>query len=196
MKDPKQTEEDFRLIRAFRTGDEQAFTTLVRLYQRQVANIIYLSLGGREEVEDLTQEVFIRVHRSLGSFEFNSSFFSWLYRITMNLCIDEIRRKKIKRVLSLEFLAEGTLDREQVSKIRPTASDDLLEEEKKRMILAALQRISADHRLVMVLREYEDLSYEDISRTLGISIEAVKSRLFRARIEMRKLLKEYFEERT
>ncbi|MBI5463608.1 MAG: sigma-70 family RNA polymerase sigma factor [Ignavibacteriales bacterium] len=196
MKETKQTQDDFRLIRAYRSGTEGAFEELVRKYQRQVANVIYLSLGNRAEVEDLTQEVFIRVHRSLPKFEFDASFFSWLYRITMNLCIDEIRRRKLKRMLSLDFLAEGALEREQFMKDRTLASDEVMNDEKKTMIQSAIRRLSKEHREIIVLREYQDFSYNELAETLGISLEAVKSRIFRAREELRRMLKDYFKERT
>ena len=98
--------DDFTLIRLIQTGDHQAFELLVRRYQRKVANLIYLTMGNRDGVEDIAQEVFIRVYRSLPKFKFDASFFSWLYRITMNLCIDEIRKRKIRRVLSLDYLTE------------------------------------------------------------------------------------------
>ncbi|MGB2869812.1 MAG: sigma-70 family RNA polymerase sigma factor [Bacteroidota bacterium] len=196
MKEKRQTEEDFTLIRAFQQGHDRSFEDLVRRYQRQVGNIIYLTLGGREEIQDLTQEVFIRVHKALPKFEFDSSFFSWVYRITMNLCIDEIRRRKIKRVLSLEFLTEGTLEKEKKSKEIVTAADDVLADEKRSVILSALQELSTEQRQIVIMREYEDLSYNEIAEILGISLQAVKSRLFRAREELRQLLTEYFKERV
>ncbi len=196
MKDSSQTTEDFRLVKAFKGGDQKAFEDLIRRYQRQVANIVYLTLGGREEVHDIAQEVFIRVYRSIDKFEFDASFFSWIYRITVNLCIDELRRRKIKRALSLDFLTEGTLEREKKSKEQILASDGLLNDEKREIVLGALQHISQEHRQVIILREYEELSYAEIATFLGISVQAVKSRIFRAREELRELLKDYFEERT
>ena len=196
MKEKRKTEEDFTLIRQFQQGHERSFEDLVKRYERQVGNIIYLTLGGREEIQDLTQEVFIRVYKALPKFEFDSSFFSWVYRITMNLCIDEIRRRKIKRVLSLEFLSEATLEREKKSKGIATASDDVMAQERKSVILSALQRLSTEQRQIVIMREYEDLSYNEIAETLNISLQAVKSRLFRAREELRELLKGYFKERV
>jgi RNA polymerase sigma-70 factor (ECF subfamily) len=196
LKDSSQTTEDFRLVKAFKAGDRNAFEALVRRYQRQVANIIYLTLGGREEIQDIAQEVFIRVYRSIDKFEFDASFFSWIYRITVNLCIDELRRKKIKRALSLDFLTEGTLEKEKKSKEQILASDGMLNDEKREIVLGALQKISQEHRQVIILREYEELSYAEIAIYLGISIQAVKSRIFRAREDLRELLKDYFEERT
>jgi RNA polymerase sigma-70 factor (ECF subfamily) len=194
LKENTQTTEDFRLVTAFKAGDRIAFEELVRKYQRQVANIIYLTLGNREEVQDITQEVFIRVYRSIDKFEFDASFFSWIYRITTNLCIDELRRRKIKRALSLDFLTEKTFEKEKKSKEQILASDGLLNDEKRE--IGALQKISQEHRQVIILREYEELTYSEIGTYLGISVQAVKSRIFRAREELRTLLKDYFEERT
>ena len=93
--------DDLVLVRAFREGDEKAFEEIVRRYQRQVASVIYLTMGSRAEVEDLTQEVFMRVYRSIDRVTIETSLFSWIYRIATNLCIDELRRKRIKRVLSI-----------------------------------------------------------------------------------------------
>lgn len=195
LTDVKQIVDDYQLVEAFREGDEQAFEELVRRYQRQVANIIYLTLGNRDEVEDLSQEVFIRVYKSLTKFERDASLYSWIYRIAVNLCIDEIRRKKIKRTLSLEFFSEGKLEEEKKNKSQTSAADGVLGKEKRQVILDALQKLSPVHRTVIVLREYEDLTYEQIAKTLHISTQAVKSRIFRAREELRELLKDYFKER-
>lgn len=195
LTDVKQIVDDYQLVEAFREGDEQAFEELVRRYQRQVANIIYLTLGNRDEVEDLSQEVFIRVYKSLTKFERDASLYSWIYRIAVNLCIDEIRRKKIKRTLSLEFFSEGKLEEEKKNKSQTSAADGVLAKEKRQVILDALQKLSPVHRTVIVLREYEDLTYEQIAKTLHISTQAVKSRIFRAREELRELLKDYFKER-
>ena len=188
--------DDFKLIEAFRKGDDKAFEEIVRRYQRQVANIIYLTLGNREEVDDLSQEVFVRVFRSLDRFEFDSSLYSWIYRIAVNLCIDEIRKKKIRKLIPLDFLTERKLETEKHSKETATGSDELLHKEKKEVIRAALDKLSPIHRTVILLREYQDLSYGEIAKTLRISPQAVKSRIFRAREELRELLKDYFQERT
>lgn len=188
--------DDFQLVRSFQQGDEEAFKQLVGRYQRQVANLIYLTLGSREEIEDLSQEVFIRVHKSLHRFEQDASFYSWLYRITVNICIDEIRRRKIKKTFSLEMFSESALERDKKPSRGESASDSVLDEEKRRIILKALQKLSPVHRTAIVLREYEDLSYDEIAEVLNISTQAVKSRIFRAREELRGLLKDYFKERS
>ena len=188
--------DDFTLIRAIQTGDNQAFESLVRRYQRQVANLIYLTMGNRDDVEDIAQEVFIRVYRSLPRFKFDASFFSWIYRITKNLCIDEIRKRKIRKVLSLDFLTEDALEKNKKNKDTFMPSDSMMTEEKREVIQKALQQLKPEYREVLVLREYEDLGYTEISETLGISLEAVKSRIFRARNELKNLLSDYFVERT
>ena len=188
--------DDFKLIEAFSKGDEKAFEEIVRRYHRQVANIIYLTLGNREEVDDLSQEVFVRVFRSLDRFGYDSSLYSWIYRIAVNLCIDEIRKKKIRKLIPLDFLTETKLEGEKKSKVVVTASDQLMQKEKEEVIRVALGKLSPLHRTVILLREYQDLSYGEIAKTLRISQQAVKSRIFRAREELRELLKDYFQERT
>ncbi|MGH2569566.1 MAG: RNA polymerase sigma factor [Bacteroidota bacterium] len=189
-----QAPDDFQLIRSFQTGDEKAFEELVRRYQRQVASIIYLTLGDRSRVEDFTQEAFMRVYRSLDRFEFDSSFYSWLYRIVVNLCIDELRRRKIRRTFALDYFDERRLHTESSSAIPTTGIDELLNEERKETVRLALNKLSQDQKTVLVLREYNDLSYVDIANILKISPQAVKSRIFRARTELRKLLEDYFKE--
>lgn len=188
--------DDFTLIRAIQAGDHQAFELLVRRYQRQVANLIYINMGNRDDVEDIAQEVFIRVYRSLPRFKFDASFFSWIYRITKNLCIDEARRRKVRKILSLDFFSEDALEKSRMRKDQAFPSDSMLMEEKRQVIHSALQRLKKEHREVLVLREYQDFSYQEIAETLGLSVEAVKSRIFRARMELKVLLSDYFVERT
>ncbi len=192
----EQNPDDFQLVEAFRRGEEKVFDEIVRRYQRQVANIIYLTLGSRAEVDDLSQDVFVRVYRSLDRFEFDSSLYSWIYRITVNLCIDEIRKKKIRKFIPLDFLAEKKLEDEKRTSAAATGSDQLLQKEKSETIRNALEKLSPVHRTVILLREYQDLSYGEIAKTLRISPQAVKSRIFRAREELRELLKDYFQERV
>jgi RNA polymerase sigma-70 factor, ECF subfamily len=188
--------DDFTLIRSIQAGDHQAFESLVRRYQRQVANLIYVTMGRGDDVEDIAQEVFIRVYRSLPKFKFDASFFSWLYRITMNLCIDEIRKRKIRKVLSLDFLTEDVLEKNRKSKEHALPTDSIFADEKQQVVQSALKRLKPEYREILVLREYEDLGYNEIAETLNISLEAVKSRIFRARMELKILLSSYFKERT
>ncbi|MBI2620051.1 MAG: sigma-70 family RNA polymerase sigma factor [Ignavibacteriales bacterium] len=187
--------DDRTLVHAFRNGDERAFEEIVRRYQRQVANVLYLTLGGREEVEDLSQEVFIRVHRSVGRVSVDVSLFSWIYRIALNLAIDELRRRKVKKILSLDFFSASPSEKENVLRDHTSASDRVLAEEKREQILTAIGKLSAAYRAALVLREYEGLSYKEIAGLLQITEQAVKSRIFRAREELKKHLSGYFKER-
>lgn len=187
--------DDQSLVRAFQEGDEKAFEEVIRRYQRQVANVVFLTMGSRNDVEDLTQEVFLRVYKSIDKVNLELSLFSWIYRIALNLCIDELRRKKIKRMLSLDTSEESTSDHSLMLQDSSRASDDLMAHEKKEQILDALRRLTPAHRTALVLREYEDMSYKEIADTLHITEQAVKSRIFRARDELKDLLKGYFKER-
>lgn len=187
-------DDDTALIRAAQGGNESAFEALVRRYQNQVASIIAATIGTRSGVDDLAQEVFIKVFRSLSRFEFTASFQAWLYRITVNVCLDELRKRKIRRYLALDT-SEGPSSERIVESGRST-DDDMLETEKRNVVLGALKKIPAPYRTAIVLREYEDLSYDEIARIMGISTQAVKTRIFRAREKLRSLLHNYFPERS
>lgn len=179
------TPDDWPLVEAIRDGRQGAFRDLVRRYERQVAQLIFLSLGDREDVKDLSQEVFLRVYHALPRLEPQRSLFSWIYRIATNVVIDETRRRKFRRIVSLEFLAAEGNDRTLHDVERRDPSEDAERNERHAIVRWALERISPEHRLVLLLREYEDLTYEEIATILRISVPAVKSRLFRARAEMK-----------
>ncbi len=187
--------DDQSLVRAFHEGDEKAFEEIVRRYQRQVANIVYLTMGSRSDVEDLTQDVFLRIYKSIGRVNVETSLFSWIYRIALNLCIDELRRKKFRRMLALDTSEESATDHVSALEDPASASDDLMTEEKKNQVLHALKELTPAHRTALVLREYEEMSYKEIAETMQITEQAVKSRIFRAREELKDLLKNYFKER-
>ncbi|MBI4417623.1 MAG: sigma-70 family RNA polymerase sigma factor [Ignavibacteriales bacterium] len=186
--------DDRSLVLAFKDGDERAFEEIVRRYQRQVANVIYLTSGNRQDVEDLAQEVFIRVHKALGKVTVEHSLFSWIYRITVNVTIDEMRRRKIRKLSYLDFLAEPG-DREPSFRDTVTPDDRIIHDEQRDQVRQALRKLSGTSRMVLLLREYEGLSYKEIGDVLHITEQAVKSRIFRAREELKELLKDYFKER-
>lgn len=187
-------EDDTALIRAAQEGDEYAFEALVRRYQDHVGSIISSTLGSRSGVEDLAQEVFVKIYRSLPRYEFTAPFAAWVYRIAVNVCFDELRKRRIRRYLSLDALEGTSADRHVRSQSH--ADDEMLIEEKRTIVLDALSRISPPYRTAIVLREYENLSYAEIAEIMGISIQAVKTRIFRAREKLRVLLQDYFPERS
>lgn len=187
--------DELQILEAVKAGDNRAFELIVKKYQNQVANLVYMVMGRRNDVEDITQEIFIKVYKSISKFEPRVSLFGWIYRITINLCIDRMRKEKFKRLLSLDFLTEDI-----IYKRKDNLSDDplksILRNEKKNIVYNALQHLSPEYRAVLTLREYQDLSYSEIAEVLGLTVEAVKSRIFRARKEMKKLLDGYFKEKN
>jgi len=188
----QRTADDLELVRAFQSGNEAAFDELVRRYRNAVAAFVIATLGRSSEVEDLSQEVFLRVHQALPRFKPDGSFPAWLYRITINLCRDEIRKKRLRRFFSLDDMEPSTSVFRDPSQSSDSAT---MEHEQQEVILGALEQVNEKYRTALILREYEDMSYEEIASTLGISEQAVKSRIFRAREHLRELLKDYYKER-
>lgn len=183
---------DEQLVTQTLRGDRQAFEELVIRYQTKVYSLTYRFMGNEEDAYDMAQEAFIKAYRSLPSFKHNSSFGTWLYRVTANVCLDEIRRRKRRIVpLSLdEPLAAG--DGDEIEKEIPDQSltADILYEQKEfsEYIQHILNELKPEHRMVIVLRDIMDLSYDEIAKVLHCSLGTVKSRLSRARNEMKKKL--------
>jgi len=191
-------ENDAQLIQRFRSGDESAFEELVRKYQDRVANVIYSFTGRTDEVEDLAQEVFLRAYVGLKDFKSESTFYSWLYRIVMNVCIDAGRKRKLRRMLSLEGLSEWALERlrfKSPSQL-PSPEEGAEQVEISELIQRGLNRLSEPHRAILILRDIEGLSYEEIAGILNCSVGTVKSRLFRARSALKEELRPYWEEKV
>lgn len=179
---------DLRLLDQCRQGDAHAFETLFRKYQTYVYNIGLGMLSNSEDAADVTQETFLRLHRSLDSFRGDSSFSTWLYRVAVNLCITELRRKSRTRFQFLDDLAhdeEATLTEDS----GPTPDEAIALEEDRRVVHQVLRTLPPDYRAVMVLRHFQQLAYEEIAEVLGLSLSQVKTRLFRAR----KMFKDRFQ---
>lgn len=193
---PKETGDDRALVRAAQRGDEQAFRTLVERYQRRVVQLAVGMLKDADEAMDIAQETFVRVHRYLPSFKGDSSFFTWTYRIAMNLCLDAQRRKGRAERVDLE----GGDDAEIEAAMDPPShalagpQRQALNEELRARMEEALQGLSENHRAILLLREVEGLSYEELAKVLGIRKGTVMSRLFHARLKMQNKLREYLGE--
>ncbi len=190
----QQRKEDDILVRGAKEGDYKSFEALVQKYHRQIVNISYLMMGNREAAEDVAQEVFIKVYNKLSLYSPDTSFFSWLYRMTKNTCIDEIRKRKMQKLISLDFLTEEGVESLEYPRERELPSTEISNDEKKEFVNKALQMLSKEHREVLVLREYVNYGYNEIAETLGISVQAVKSRIFRARAELRTILLKHFKD--
>src|SRR5512132_3043607 len=193
---PKEAGDDRALVRAAQRGDEQAFRSLVERYHRRVVQLALGMVKDADDAMDIAQETFVRVHRYLPSFKGDSSFFTWTYRIAMNLCLDAQRRKgRSERV----DLAEGDEAEMEAAMDPPSAAlagpqRAALNAELREKIEEALEGLSENHRSILLLRELEGLSYEELAKVLGIRKGTVMSRLFHARLKMQNKLREYLGE--
>jgi RNA polymerase sigma-70 factor, ECF subfamily len=184
--------EDVRLMRLIGHGDTAALEELIQRHQTLVAGTVARMLGSTSEVEDIAQQVFIRVWKSAGRYVPRAKFTTWLLKITRNLVFNELRRTKRHANVPLQTdpQSEEMPLRDQTAQT-PAAS--LLEHELQEAIEQAITALPESQRLALVLRRYEELSYEDIAEILELSVPAVKSVLFRARTELRERLKGYLE---
>jgi RNA polymerase sigma-70 factor (ECF subfamily) len=188
-------EDDVRLIQEFKSGKEAAFTQLVQKYQQPVFNLLYHYSGRRQDVEDLAQEVFIKVYTNLMKFETRAAFRTWLYRIALNVSIDHARKQKRRRMLSLEGLTDWARERLAFrAATAPSPHSATERHELETQIQLGLEALPEDFRQVLVLRDIEGMEYDDIAAILGWQLGTVKSRLFRARQRLRKFLEPYVED--
>ena len=193
---PNGAGDDRTLVKAAQAGDAKAFRALVERYQRRVVQLALAMTKDADEAMDIAQETFVRVHRYLPSFKGDSSFFTWTYRIAMNLCLDAQRRKgRLERVdveQGDEAVIEAAMDPPSAALAGPQRQ--VLNAELRDRIEEALASLSDNHRAILLLREVEGLSYEDLAKVLGIRKGTVMSRLFHARLKMQNKLREYLGE--
>jgi len=192
--------DDLTLVQRVRTGDQRAFKLLVERYQRKVYAVAYGMVKDREEARDIAQEAFVKVYKYLEHFKGDASFYTWLYRITVNICIDSLRKKGSARGDDhVEFDESVRMDVSEAnigalgSRLGTNPQKSALRKELADKISAALQQIPDAHRQILLLREVEGMSYEELARTLQIPKGTVMSRLFHARLKMQKILNEYVE---
>nr|WP_300187033.1 sigma-70 family RNA polymerase sigma factor [uncultured Agathobaculum sp.] len=169
-----------------RRGDTAAFEELVRLYEKRVYAVALRSSGNPEDAADIVQEVFLRAWRSIESFRGDSGFSTWLFRITMNLCVDHARHKHAQPQTQ-PIVTDDETER-PLPDPAPTPEEHLDNRELGRELAAALEEISEEHRRIVLLRDVSGMSYTEIAEVLEISEGTVKSRLSRARIALRKVL--------
>lgn len=191
--------DDLTLVQRVRTGDQRAYKLLVERYQRKVYAVALGMLKDKEEARDVAQEAFVKVYRYLDHFKGDASFYTWLYRITVNICIDAMRRKGAKGDEHLEFDESVKLDTAEANigalgtRLGTNPQKSALRRELAERITAAIQQLPEAHRQILLLREVEGMSYEDLARVLEVPKGTVMSRLFHARLKMQKILSEYVE---
>lgn len=177
---------DAFLVEQCRAGDEEACEALVRQYQERVFALISRMTGDPDRVEDIAQEVFLKAFRSLKSFRGGSRFYTWLYRITVNTVLNTMRSQGRRQETSLDAL--GGLEVQADADMEPAEVTARLE--LARRVREAIDQLEEPYRVIVYLRELEDLSYEEIAEVVELPVGTVKSRLFRARQQLKGLLQD------
>ncbi|HEX5657810.1 MAG TPA: sigma-70 family RNA polymerase sigma factor [Polyangiales bacterium] len=189
--------DDLALVRRAQAGDRAAFRKLFDLYHRRVYQMAVAMLRHPQDAHDVVQEAFVRVHRHLPDFQGNSSFYTWLYRISMNLVYDQLRRRKAQRAVDFDETI-GRAEEGAESTLKPVidGADPARTAARKELageIQAALDTLPEHHRQVILLREVEGLSYEEIAKIMDVPKGTIMSRLFHARRKMQRALAGYVE---
>src|SRR5689334_5737928 len=183
------------LIRAAQRGDQDAFEQLVRAYDQSVLRLAMNLLRSPEDARDVYQEAFLRVYRNLHSFRFDCSFHTWLYRIVTNICLDQLRKRKVRKEESATVeTSEGPVDRMDAFEEEAAHADPeraMWNRQLQARIEDALKDLTARERMVFELRHYQGLRLRNIGEILGTTEEAAKNCLFRATQKMRSVLGDF-----
>lgn len=181
------------LVRRVLAGDDRAFDKLVLLHQKFVFNLCYRLMGDYDDANDCAQEVFVKVARSLKGFKFNSSFKTWLYRVTANTCKSKLKSLEYRlrqRRIRLDVSEEENQTTPELVDQKQSPEDNVKNEEIGRLIRTALNKLPAEQKLIVVLRDMEGRTYEEIMDIMGCRMGTVKSKLSRARFRLRELLED------
>ncbi len=176
---------DEELVEACLAGEESAFDVLLGRWEKRIRGAIYRIVGSDDEARDLCQEAFLKAYKSLRSFKQEARFSSWLYQIALNLCRDRIRRRRGKTMVILDELEEGGA---AMPVAGPTALDLLQERDTSRLVAQAIEALPDEQREVIILKEYEGLTFLEIAHVLEVPISTVKTRLYRGLDQLRSRL--------
>jgi RNA polymerase sigma-70 factor (ECF subfamily) len=183
------------LVAQSREGDTRAFGELVRRYEGKIFRLAQHVTQNREDAEDVLQETFMKAYEHLDQFQGNSKFYTWIVRIAVNQALMKLRRRKTDRSVSLDEnidTGEDTIVRE-IAAWDEDPEQRFSRDELGRILDSAVQSLDAPYRSVFVLRDIDELSTEETAEALGLSVPAVKSRLLRARLQLREKLTRYFK---
>jgi RNA polymerase sigma-70 factor (ECF subfamily) len=189
-----------QLVRRCASGDAVAWEEIVRQFHRRIYNICYRFVGSADDAQDLTQEVFIKVYRTVGSFDGEkASFNTWVTTVTRNLLVDHFRKTRNDRVTDSMDAAQGGEEdgptlAERLADAAPSAQAHVESRERREMVHRALQQISPDLREAVILRDLQDMDYREIAQVLKVPEGTVKSRINRGRAELARLLQRTYKQ--
>jgi RNA polymerase sigma-70 factor (ECF subfamily) len=191
----QETKKDEELMLQFQQGDEACFRALVDRYKQRIYAFTYRFLNRSPEAEDIAQEVFVKVYFSRDTYRPTAKFSTWVYVISKNACLQAL--KKVGSNISINERRSNT-DLEMIETIAGSGDDNpsekLLNEEKSGQIAAAISRLPESQKMAILLKRYDQMSYEEIAEVMNCSVQSVKSLLFRGRSTLKEYLKEYFRE--
>jgi RNA polymerase sigma-70 factor, ECF subfamily len=188
---------DVALVNSARGGDVQAFETLVNKYDRQIFRIAQHITQNREDAQDIVQDAFLKAYEKLDQFQGNSKFYTWLVRIAVNESLMRLRKRRTGKMVSIDDdieTEEGSVPRD-LADWSPNPEQNYSQAELAEILRKTIQGLPHGFRIVFVLRDVDGLSTEETAETLGLSVPAVKSRLLRARLQLRERLTRYFRKK-
>ena len=193
---PTHLENEATLVAEARGGSSDAFTTLLRQYERNIYRLALNITGNQEDAEDVMQEAFLKAYTHLDRFQGNSRFYTWLVRIAVNESLMKLRKRRGDRTVSLDEPVRtdnNDLMPREVEDWGDDPEERYAKEEVQRIVSKAIESLDPQFRVVVALRDVEDLSTEETAELLGLSVPAVKSRLLRGRLKLREQLNPYFK---
>jgi RNA polymerase sigma-70 factor (ECF subfamily) len=188
-----QVDEDLALVHRVQSGDMAAFDALTRKYRERIYSIIYNITSNREDAADLTQDAFVRAFTSISRFKAQSTFFTWLYRIAVNMALSHIKRNRLRRFFSFDNINEEMAPTEIVETLAQKSAGDRSAQlsELQEKLNEALQKLSPKHRTVVILFEIEGLNHQEIAEIMHTSEGTVRSRLHYAKLQLQADLQSY-----
>ena len=187
-------DEDAATVRTFQAGVQGVFDELVLKHKDKVFNLCYWFLGDYEEANDIAQETFVKAYRSLDKFRFESTFFTWLYRIAVNTCKNRLKSSEYRQKKEMVWLDNPGRSKNgnTIRDIQDESKSPIVELERKERLMSikkAINSLPTDQKIVVALRDIDGLSYEEVASITGFNLGTVKSRLARARLDLREKLR-------
>lgn len=186
--------EDLELVQKLKRGDNDAFRLVVDAYQSLVLNCAFKFLRNREASEDITQEVFLEVYRSIHRFRMESKLSTWIYRIAISKCLNQLKKQKRQKRFGKLISLTGKVHSEQPlsGMEQSTPANSLEQQERAEILQQAIEKLAENQRIAFTLSKYKELSYEEIAQIMNTSVSGVESLLHRAKVNLRKTLERYY----